>query len=137
MWSHFLHYVKIMSKWTISPFFFNPRDLRHNYCITIMMMKTIHLAIVTMTMITIIIWLILVYTTHVYSAFCTGLLTGLWVIIKTSTIHLWAAEETKSRVKSLISDHFSVYWQNQTIFRFLSRLSKYSPVFTSISVNNC
>ena len=67
-------------------FFFNPRGLRHNYCVTIIMMKTIPLAIVTMIMITIIIWLILVYTTHVYSAFCTGLLTGLWVIIKTSTI---------------------------------------------------
>ena len=87
-------------------FFFNPRDLRHNYCITIMMMKTIHLAIVTMIMITIIIWLILVYTTHVYSAFCTGLLTRLWVIIKTSTIHLWAAEETKLRTNNVIFDQF-------------------------------
>ena len=102
MWSHFLHYVKIMSKWTISPFFFNPRGLRHNCCITIIMMKRIPLAIVTMIMITIIIWLILVYTTHVYSAFCTGLLTGLWVIIKTSTIHLWAAEETKLHTNNVI-----------------------------------
>lgn len=41
------------------PFFFSIPEIldiiRHNYYITIMMMKTIHLAIVTMIMITIII----------------------------------------------------------------------------------
>ena len=45
-----------------------------------------------------------------YDLFMAYDLTGLWVIIKTSTIHLWAAEETKLRTNNVIFDYFLVYW---------------------------
>ena len=40
-------------------------------------------------------------------------LVGKWIA---RTIHLRAADETKSRVETLITDHFSVYWKKKYIF---------------------
>ena len=41
-----------------------------------------------------------------------------WLVRKWlgSALHLWAAAEAKSRVKSLICDQYSVYWQKSTNF---------------------
>ena len=70
-----------------------------------------------------------------------------WLVRKwiASTILLLAADETKWRVKSLISDHFSVYWKKLTnFFTFLCGIYNFSLkcrwrwwIFTSTSVYSC
>ena len=62
-----------------------------------------------------------------------------WLVRKwlASTIHLWAAEETKSRVKSLISDHFSVNWTEKMNY-FFGICGVYTKTIIYFSVvNNC
>ena len=75
----------------------------------------------------------LVCTTQVNSTFHTHWL-AIWKWIA-STNHLPAADETKFHVKSLISDHFLVYWKKQTkclvsVWYLLKQL------FASTFVNN-
>ena len=70
-----------------------------------------------------------------------------WLVRKwiASTILLLAADETKWCVKSLISDHFSVYWKKLTnFFTFLCGIYNFSLkcrwrwwIFTSTSVYSC
>lgn len=44
-------------------------------------------------------------------------LVGKWIA---RTIHLRTADETKSRVETLITDHFSVYWKKKKFFFLVS-----------------
>ena len=43
-------------------------------------------------------------------------LVGKWIA---RTIHFRAADETKSRVETLITDHFSIYWKKKFFLKYL------------------
>lgn len=64
-------------------------------------------------------------------------LVGKWIA---RTIHLRTADETKSRVETLITDHFSVYWKKKIFFFsilvYSTQFWRKWYMFTFTSLNN-